>query len=133
MIGVMNTAPDWVRDFYAAVDSGDSANALGRMSPDIHVQFAGRPPVDGREQAAATMGAFHASHRRVSHRILNVWPIPGGAICEFTATYELHDGSLLPLPSLTVLTCADGLITNMRVYLDEGPLLAGPDPEPPNR
>jgi hypothetical protein len=96
------------------------------MASDIVVQFAARPVAVGREAAAATMGAFHRSFRRVSHRFLNVWTMPDCVICEFSATYELHGGSTLTMPSLTVLAPDGEQVAEMRVYLDESPLLEAP-------
>jgi ketosteroid isomerase-like protein len=114
--------PDWVRDYYALVDSGDGAGALAAMAEDVHVRVGSRPPATGRDEAAATLRAFHANFARVSHEILAVWEDGDTTICEFTASYTLHDGSLLALPSLTVLRREEGQITHMRVYIDDGPI-----------
>jgi ketosteroid isomerase-like protein len=115
--------PDWVRDFYADVDAGLGAEALARMTADVTVQFGARPVASGREAAGRTLAAMHASFDQVSHEFRNVWVAGGTVICEFIATYRLHDGSLLPLPSLTVLTARGEQIASMRVYIGEAPLI----------
>lgn len=122
-------APGWVRDFYAAVDGGDARGALARMAPDVRVQVAARPMAYGRAAAGATLAAFHRSFATVTHHITNVWAAGDTVICEFTATYRLHDGRRLALPTLTVLRCAGGLIAEMRVYVDEGALREGRLPD----
>jgi ketosteroid isomerase-like protein len=126
------TAPDWVRLFYDAVDANDGTRALAQMAPEISLQFGARPAVAGRDAAAATLRAVHAHFERVSHTFRNIWETRSGVICEFVAVYLLHDGSRLPLPTLTVLERADGQITSMRVYIDEG-ALTGPLTEPSSR
>lgn len=123
-------APDWVSDFYAAVDGGDGPGALAQMAPDVAVQVAARPVARGREAAGATLAAFHRSFDTVSHEIRNVWAADDTVICEFVATYRLHDGRRLALPTLTVLRRAGGLIAEMRVYVDEGALREGWVPAP---
>ena len=114
--------PAWVRDFYADVDAGLGADALARLAPDVALQFGARPAVSGREEAARTLAAVHESFDQVSHEFRNVWVAGDTVICEFIASYRLHDGSLLPLHSLTVLDPRGEQIASMRVYLDEGPL-----------
>ena len=111
--------PPWIADFYAAVDANDGPGALARMTPDVRLRFASRAPAEGRDAAAATLGDFHRGFERVSHRIHHVWSDASTFICEFTATYTLHDGSQLPLPSMTVLERDGDAIAEMRVYLDE--------------
>jgi ketosteroid isomerase-like protein len=118
----MGAAPDWVRDFYAAVDAGEGPAALAQLAPDVQLQFGSRPAVIGREAAASTLAAVHQNFHRVSHEFRNVWQCQDTVICEFVATYSLHDGTRLPLATLTVLRRSDAQIASMRVYLDEGPL-----------
>jgi ketosteroid isomerase-like protein len=111
-----------VTEFYAAVDAGDGRAAANRLAPGVTVQVAARPPVTGREAAGDTLRAFHGSFDRVSHAFRNVWTAGETVICEFTATYLLHDGRRVALPTMTVLRRAGDLIAEMRVYIDEGAL-----------
>jgi ketosteroid isomerase-like protein len=122
MMERISTVPRWIEDFYGAVDANDGPGALAQMTPDVRLRFTSRPPAQGREAAAATLGDFHRGFVRVSHQIHHVWNDGRTFICEFTATYTLHDGGQLALPSMTVLERDHGAIAGMRVYLDEGPL-----------
>lgn len=118
----MAAPPAWVTEYYALVDANDGAGALARLAPDVRLRVASRPGVKGRDAAAETLRSFHHGFASVSHEIHNVWQAGDTTICEFTATYLMHDGSRRPLPSLTVIRRDGEAIIEMRIYLDEGSL-----------
>jgi ketosteroid isomerase-like protein len=118
------SVPAWVQSYYADVDAGNVPGVLQRLAPDVELQFGAREVATGRDAAARTLAEVHERFLTVSHEFRNVWEAGNTSICEFIATYRLHDESLLPMPTLAVLQRSGNQIASMRVYLDEGPLRA---------
>ena len=114
--------PDWLREHYARVDANDFAYVLGRFADSIEVRFGNRPPAVGREAARELLADVHRAFASSQHRFANVWPQGSTTLVQFDVTYTRHDGSRVPMGTFTVLEREAGLITSMRVYIDEGPL-----------
>jgi ketosteroid isomerase-like protein len=117
-------APDWLRAQYARVDANDFAAVLGGFSDEIEVRFGNRPRATGKEAVARLLADVHRSFASSRHRFADVLQLGGTTMVEFDVVYTLHDGSRVPMETFTVLEREDGLITSMRVYIDEAPLLA---------
>jgi ketosteroid isomerase-like protein len=114
--------PDWLREHYARVDANDFASVLGGFSDRIEVRFGNRPPAAGREAVSQLLADVHRSFESSRHRFTNVWQQGNTTLIQFDVTYTLHDGWTVPMGTFTVLEREAGLITSMRVYIDETPL-----------
>ena len=114
--------PDWLREHYARVDANDFAYVLGKFADSIEVRFGNRPPAVGREAARQLLADVHRAFESSDHRFSNVWEQGRTTLVQFDVTYSLHDGSRVPMGTFTVLEREGGLITSMRVYIDEAPL-----------
>ena len=114
--------PDWLREHYARVDANDFAYVLGRFSDQVEVRFGNRPPATGKEAARELLADVHRAFESSRHRFANVWQQGGTTLVQFEVTYILHGGATVPMGTFTVLDREDGLITSMRVYIDEAPL-----------
>jgi ketosteroid isomerase-like protein len=118
--------PEWLREHYQRVDANDFAYVLDRFSPGIEVRFGNRPAARGREAARELLADVHRSFQSSIHRFSNVWQQGSTTLVRFDVTYALHDGSTVAMGTFTVLERVDGLITRMRVYIDEAPLRGSP-------
>ena len=118
----MSGVPDWLREHYARVDANDFAYVLGKFADLIEVRFGNRPPALGREAARELLADVHRAFESSHHRFGGVWQQGSTTLVQFDVTYTLHDGSTVPMGTFTVLEREAGLITSMRVYIDEGPL-----------
>jgi ketosteroid isomerase-like protein len=116
--------PDWLATQYARVDANDFAAVLGGFSDEIEVRFGNRSRARGRDAVARVLADVHRSFESSRHRFTNVWQQGATTLVEFDVVYTLRDGSTVPMETFTVLEREDGLITSMRVYIDESPLLA---------
>jgi ketosteroid isomerase-like protein len=104
------------------VDANDFAYVLGKFSDEIEVRFGTRPPARGSEAVRELLADVHRSFASSRHQFSNVWQHGGTTLIQFEVIYTLHDGSEVPMGTFTVLQREDGLITGMRVYIDEAPL-----------
>ena len=116
--------PGWLREHYGWVDANEFASVLARFADDVEVRFGNRAPVTGRAAAAAVLADVHRAFESSRHLFTNVWEQGATTLVEFDVAYRLRDGSTVRMETFTVLERADGLITSMRVYIDEGPLRA---------
>ena len=118
----MTTAVETIRNFYAALESGDAAHALGLMSNDIewitmwHYKVTGRGPQKVAEGLLMPLMKEWTSFKL----------IPTGFIVEGNSVVSL--GCFVGTHSITgkttdagyahVWTVADGRITRFRQYID---------------
>jgi ketosteroid isomerase-like protein len=116
--------PDWLREHYARVDANDFAYVVGKFSDGIRVRFGNRPEATGKEAVRELLADVHRAFESSRHRFANVWQQGDTTLIAFDVTYTLFGGSTVPMETFTVLERMDGLITGMRVYIDEGPLRA---------
>jgi ketosteroid isomerase-like protein len=116
-----------VRELLAALDGGDTAQAMSLLSEDIHFRFGSAEPVVGHSGLAAQSTALHAVVASMSHDILSVWTVDEPAstvICDMAVTYERHDGVRLTLPCVNIFSLRDGRIVDYRIYMDINPVFA---------
>ena len=104
------------------MDANDFTYVLGKLSEEVQVRFGNRPPARGKEAARDLLADVHRTFESSYHRFANVWQQGGTNLVQFDVTYTLHDGSKVPMGTFTVLEREGGLITSMRVYIDESPL-----------
>jgi ketosteroid isomerase-like protein len=94
---------DWVRDFYATLDSVDLDAFLARFTDDAVLVMANQPPAVGKGQMAEALGGL--------------FPALAGLHHEFRAQ--------VTVPAMDALDRdPDGRITGMRVAVDLAPLFA---------
>ncbi|GAA1835200.1 hypothetical protein GCM10009836_11940 [Pseudonocardia ailaonensis] len=116
---------DWVRDFYATLDALDLAAFLARFTDDAVLVLGNQPPAVGKDQITGVLGGMFAALSGLHHEYRAVHEVPGGAVCELTVTFTLHDGAQVTVPAMDALDRGpDGRITAMRVAVDLAPLMA---------
>lgn len=120
----------WTKEFYRSVDSADPA-VVAYFAPNVRCQVGNAPPSVGMEAMfAGPIGRNVAAVRGSTHEFVNLWDTADGtAVVESQVTYHRRDGVDVKVPALTLLRRnAEGLIDDMRLYIDTTPLFVGWEP-----
>ncbi len=117
--------PQWLVELYALVDAAELDRYLREYyAPDAVLRFGAAPQVRGRDAIREALAHGHDRHA-MAHTFVNVWTVQDTSVCEFAVRYTMRDdGRVVELPSLAILRRreSDGLIDDMRVYIDPTPL-----------
>ncbi|MGW4057745.1 nuclear transport factor 2 family protein [Amycolatopsis sp. NPDC004747] len=128
MTGAAATAvqiPAWLNDFYAKVDACDTEAVLAGFAPDARMTYGANAPMPGRDAIRAGLDWLFTSYRRIEHEFLNVWASGPVLLLEANVTYGCPDGRDVTVPALTVIEHRDGLVDDLRVFIDPTPTRAG--------
>lgn len=116
--------PEWLRDLYRQVDAADLDGYLEKYADDAEMRFGSAPAVKGKAAIREALGYGHQRHD-MAHTFINVWTTGDTSVCEFEVRYTMRsNGRVVEIPSLAILRRreSDGLIDQMRVYIDAQPL-----------
>lgn len=116
--------PTWLRELYRQVDAADLDGYLERYADDAELRFGSAPAVRGKAAVREALGRGHAA-QAMEHTFRNVWEVGDTAVCEFDVRYTVRaNGAVVEIPSLAILhrRQGDGLIDELRVYIDGQPL-----------
>ena len=123
------TVSHWTDEFYRRIDASDPSS--GELwADDAYIECANFPPTYSKAAAFAPGSGFPrivAAIRGVKHDLLDRWDVsPDEVICRFRVNYTRLDGRVIRLPAITTLRRnAAGLIDDLRLSIDLGPLFAG--------
>ena len=109
---------------FASIDAMDTESFLGFIAEDCTFRFGSSPPVTGRDGIRASVNDFFSMFAALRHDLGRVIADEHGIVCEGQVTYTRHDGSKITLPFCNVFEASSGLISQYRIYIDMGPLLA---------
>jgi ketosteroid isomerase-like protein len=125
--------PDWIVNYYRAVDSVDLAAVMALHTDDTTVTFANNPTAVGKEQMAAALSGLFAVLRGMRHTFVRTWETDGGAVgvVDARVTYLLVNGAAVTVPTASLLTRRDGLISDLRINIDMTPVFAALQAEVP--
>ena len=115
---------DWLRELYRQVDAADLDRYLERYADDAELRFGSAPAVKGKAAIREALAQGHQRHD-MAHTFRNVWTVGQTSVCEFDVRYTSNQsGRVVEIPSLAIVHRreSDGLIDQMRVYLDPQPL-----------
>jgi ketosteroid isomerase-like protein len=114
---------DWVKNYFADVDTLDVDRFLSWLTDDIVVQWANADPYVGKEQVGGAIGGFYEFIDGMQHELLQVYRgLDGEAIAEANVFYTRKDGQRVRVRAMTALRQAGELISELRVYLDTAPV-----------
>ena len=115
----------FVRDLFAAVDSGDAERVSRFVTDQVRFQFGSAEPLTGRAALAEASRKFAASLAGLRHELTALWePEPGTVVAELRVTYRRHDGAELTLPCCNIFRLREGLVDDYRIYMDVNPVFA---------
>lgn len=117
--------PDWVREFFDAADSLDSASLAPLLTEDCKFRMGNGPEAVGREQIVARCGMMTTFLAKMTHHYARVNECAERTFAECWVEYVKLDGSVYLLPFLTVFERAQGKISMVRAFGDASPLHNG--------
>ncbi|GAA4537156.1 nuclear transport factor 2 family protein [Pseudonocardia xishanensis] len=125
MTAARTSAPQLVRELFAAVDNQD-ANAVGSyVTDDLHFRFGSADPVIGKDEFVASSEQFLASLAGIRHQIISLWEVEEGTVVAIMDVhYRRHDGREHTLPCSNLFRLRDGKVHDYRIYMDIAPIFA---------
>ncbi|WP_439378855.1 nuclear transport factor 2 family protein [Amycolatopsis lexingtonensis] len=118
-------APAWLTDFYVKVDACDTAAVLAGFAADGTMTYGAGAPMSGHEAIRAGLDWLFGCYTKIEHEFLNVWTSGAVLLLEANVTYGCPDGRDVTVPALTVIEHRDGVIDDLRIFIDPTPIQAG--------
>lgn len=114
---------DLLTEYFAVMEAKDYGRLGDYLADDIRLTFANSPTVTGREIVRAQMAAIGAKVDSLAHPLVNVWQEDGGVvILEVDSVWRFPDGVETTIRACSIFTIDDGRFTDMRIYVDNGPI-----------
>ncbi len=119
------SATQTIRHLISLFEEFKAEDAVKLFTDDATYRFGNFPTANGKEEIrqAATSSHMEAI-KGVSFKILELIEVDDYVICEMEITYIRTDDTKLTLPCTDVFRMRDGLIKDMRIYMDPTPLFA---------
>ncbi|MBA2677851.1 MAG: nuclear transport factor 2 family protein [Ktedonobacteraceae bacterium] len=115
---------DWVRAYYAAVDSMNMESYLAYHTDDVRFRLGSTPTTTGKEPVKAGLNHLWGALESLRHEMTGVWIVDNIAIVEADITYTLKSGKAVILPAVTVLRTEGDLVNDVRINMDINPVFA---------
>jgi ketosteroid isomerase-like protein len=113
---------DWVKDYFADVDSMDIDAFLKHLSDDVVVKWANSDPYTGKAATADAIGGLYQAIDAMRHEFVNVYEEGAETIVEANVYYTRKDQRQVRVSAMTVLRRRDELVDEVRVFLDTAPV-----------
>jgi ketosteroid isomerase-like protein len=117
--------PQWVRGWFAAVDSLDADALDPWLADDVVLRFGKESEVLGRANVVETNRTVFSHMKAMEHHYVDVYHDKGKVLVEAFVYYQVPSGEEYLLPFLTTMRRVDGKLTDIRVYGDISPLRHG--------
>ena len=115
---------DWVKNYYAVVDSMDIEKFGPLHTEDVRLRFGNAEPVVGRDAVVRGIAGFWASIKGLRHNFVQTWEEGDVEIVEALIDYTRHDGQVVTVPCTSVLRKRGDLLQDLRIYIDISPVYA---------
>lgn len=112
--------------FFAAADSRDLSALLPCLSADVKWTFGNMPTVIGHMGVVGALTPFFQHVVTLSHAIVGRWQCEDCLIVETRARYKDQFGRDFEFPACNLLFVEDGLIGEVRVFVDNHQLFLPP-------
>lgn len=115
-------APDetvqWLRGYYAAMDSGRFDEVAAHFTADVHTVYPTGIEVIGRDALMAqTQRALNALER-IQHELVNVWAEGDELVFELDVTYWRRDGGVVQRGGVGIFVMDGKLVREQRLFVD---------------
>jgi ketosteroid isomerase-like protein len=115
---------DWLHDYYDDVDNMRLDAFVDRHTDDVVVKFGNNPAAVGKDEVRNSIGYFWTLIGGLKHDFRNVYLDGDTTIVEADIEYTRADGGHVTVPCTSILHRRDGLVDQLRVYLDLAPVFA---------
>ena len=113
---------DWVKDYFADVDTMDIDAFLTHLTDDVVVNWANADPFVGKKAVAEAIGGLYQAIDAMQHELVHVYDEGAEKIVEANVHYTRKDGRRVRVRAMTVLRRRDELVDEARVFLDTAPV-----------
>jgi hypothetical protein len=114
----------WAQALFRTIDERDTARFMTFIAEDARFLYAEFPPAIGRPAVEAAVAGFFASIEAISHRLDDVWSVPGHVVCRGRVSYTRRDARVATMSFCNVLALAGDRVAEYRIYIDPSPLTA---------
>lgn len=118
------SAPAWLTAFYAKVDALDTDAVLAGFAPGGSMRYGSGDALTGHDALRAGLTYLFTTYTGIDHEFRNVWESGSTLLVEATVTYGTADGRAVAVPALTIIDHREGLIDDMRIFIDPSPVQA---------
>jgi ketosteroid isomerase-like protein len=115
----------WCQRLFESIDAKRTREFVSYLTPDARFRFGSAPAVQGETAIIQAVDRFFASVASLSHRVLDLWEMPGHVICRGEVRYQRLDGTSVQVPFCDVLVLRGDKIAHYEIYLDPTPLAPG--------
>jgi ketosteroid isomerase-like protein len=125
----MSSQTDTVRQLLKLYESFNTTDVVKLFDKNATYQFANFPPAVGIDQIRQAAASSHLD--AITSAKFDVQDMielgDGVVVCEMIITYGTKDGRTIKLPCSDLFRFNDqGLIKEMKIYMDPGPMFAPP-------
>lgn len=122
-----------IRNFFSAADAREPAQLVRLLTADVSWTFGNSPTTVGREAIVAALTPFFEYVQKMDHRIVGIWESGDCATVETRVTYVDVFGRSFTFPGCDILFLRDGLISDVRIFVDNHELFVPPAAQPDSR
>ena len=115
---------EWCRKLFESIDAKRAREFASFLTPDARFRYGSAPAVEGQAAITAAVEQFFASVASLSHRVRELWEVPGHIVCRGEVRYQRLDGRSVLIPFCDVLTMRGEKVAAYDIYLDPTPLAA---------
>jgi len=122
---------DIVKRMFLAGESMNVDNFVKFYTEDALYQFSNFPIAYGPEGIRKASGSFEdktsflGNVEGVHHHLKNIWEAKEDTlVVEMDVTYIRHDGKVFTLPCCDIIRLVDGMVKELRIFMDVSQVLA---------
>ena len=127
-IDAPETAVEWTKELYRAVDSTDEAGFADAFTEKGRLTWGNQDMIKGAEGIEEYIGTFFDSIDTLDHTFSGIWLSEGIEAAddiltlEADVTYTRRDGSRVTVPATTIIERDEEKAKAARIYVDLSPL-----------
>ena len=111
-------------ELFSSIDEKNVEKFSSFLSEDCSFRFGNLPAVHGVDGISDFVGGFFDSIETLKHDIIDIWVVPGGAICHGMVSYTRHDKSILSIPFSNIFKIDNGKVYDYLIFADTSQLYA---------
>ena len=115
----------WMRDYFAMVDTLDVDEFLTWYGDECTFRFANQEPAHGKAAIRNALERFYALITSMHHENTGIWANEDSGAFEAIAHFVTKDGRNVDLPAVSTLRIRAGLVHEFRFVMDAAPITQG--------
>ena len=118
------------RQFFATADQREPDQLVRLLTEDVKWTFGNSPKTVGREPVVQALTSFFEYVKQMDHRIVGIWQCGDCMAVETRVTYIDVFGRTFSYPGCDLLFLSDGLISEVRIFVDNHEMFIPPAAAP---